>query len=126
LSIGGDAAEAAESVDIFGDGGNGVVDFFLGIEAAEAEAEAGAGQVVGQAKGAEHVAGLGIGAGAGAAATDGDGFHADHEGFAVDEGEGAVEVAGKAGEGFRVRGSEFRSGELECRAVEQYVGYLAL
>jgi len=39
----------------------GLLDFIFGVEAAEAEAEAGAGLVVGQADGSQDVAGFGVG-----------------------------------------------------------------
>jgi len=79
------------------DGGSGgsdrEVDFLRSGKSAEAEAEAGAGEVFGKAERSQDVAGLRVGAGAGTAAGDGDVLHVDEQGFAIDEGEGTVEVA---------------------------------
>lgn len=53
--------QSTQGLDGLNHMGCGLLDIFFGVEAAEAEAEAGAGLVVGQADGSQDVAGFGVG-----------------------------------------------------------------
>src|SRR5262245_14041780 len=112
----GNAAQAAEAVDIFGDRGDGIVDFFLRIKPPNAKPQTGSRQVIVQTEGSQNMARLRVHARASAAARNGDRLHAHHQRLTVDQREGTIEVAGKA---------DGRS-SLPAGAIKNYVWNITL
>src|SRR5581483_10597478 len=86
--------EAAQMADLGDDLFDDEINFLLGIETAQAEADAAVGQAIGHTQGPQDITGLDAGGGAGRTAADGDVLEGHEQSFPVDVGEAEIQISG--------------------------------